>query len=43
MTHDIISSHFEKARAKLKSEHDSMVSKVKEEILQSKKKTLSRI
>jgi hypothetical protein len=27
----------------LKSEHDSMASKVKEEILQSKKKTLSRI
>ncbi|MGA7043596.1 MAG: hypothetical protein WCF03_19660 [Nitrososphaeraceae archaeon] len=43
MTQDIISSHFEKARAMLKSEHDSMVSKVKEEILQSKKKTLSRI
>jgi hypothetical protein len=43
MTQDIISSHFEKARAMLKSEHDSMVSKVKEELLQSKKKTLSKI
>ncbi|HZC20346.1 MAG TPA: hypothetical protein VE223_01760 [Nitrososphaeraceae archaeon] len=43
MTDDIIASHFEKARARLKTEHDSLVQKIKEEIQQSKKKTLSKI
>ena len=43
MTQDIIASQFEKARNVLKSEHDYMVQKVKEEILQSKKKTMTKI
>ncbi|HJT49317.1 MAG TPA: hypothetical protein VE593_06775 [Nitrososphaeraceae archaeon] len=43
MTQDMISSHFEKARAMLKSEHDLMIQKIKEEIYQSKQKTLSKI
>jgi hypothetical protein len=44
MTDDIIiASHFEKARARLKVEHDSMVQKIKEELQNSKKKTLSKI
>jgi len=43
MTQDMISSHFEKARAMLKSEHDLMIQKVKEEISQSKQRTLSKI
>ena len=43
MTQDVISSYFEKARAVLKSEHDSMLQKVKEQISQSKQKALSKI
>lgn len=43
MTQDIISSHFEKARSMLKSEHDLMIQKIKEEISQSKQRTLSKI
>ncbi|MFL6362832.1 MAG: hypothetical protein ACJ709_05260 [Nitrososphaeraceae archaeon] len=43
MTQDILSSHFGKARAVLKSEHDSMVQKIKEEISQSKHRALSKI
>jgi hypothetical protein len=43
MTQDILSSHFEKARAVLKSEHDSMVQKIKEEISKSKQRALSKI
>jgi hypothetical protein len=43
MTQDMISSYFEKARAVLKSEHDSMVQKIKEEISQSKQRVLSKI
>ena len=43
MTQDIISSHFEKAQALLKSEHDLMIQKIKEEISQSKQKALSKI
>jgi hypothetical protein len=43
MTQDIISSHFENARAVLKSEHDSMVQKIKEEISKSKQRALSKI
>ena len=37
------SSHFEKAKAKLKSEHDSMVQRIKEEIDASKRKALSKV
>ena len=43
MTHDIISSYFDKARAALKAEHDSMVQKIKEQIGQGKQKTMSKI
>ena len=43
MSDDIIASHFEKSRARLKVEHDSMVQKIKEEIQNSKKKTLTKI
>ena len=43
MTQDMISSHFEKARGMLKSEHDLMIQKIKEEISQSKQRTLSKI
>jgi hypothetical protein len=38
-----ISSHFEKAKAQLKSEHDSMVQRIKEEIDASKRKALSKV
>ncbi len=40
---DDISGYFEKAKAQLKSEHDSMVQKIKEEINASRRKTLSRV
>ncbi len=40
---DDISGYFEKAKAQLKSEHDSMVQKIKEEINASRRKTLSKI
>ena len=43
MTQDMISSHFEKARAMLKSEHDLMIQKIKEEISQIRQKALSKI
>jgi hypothetical protein len=43
MTHDIISSYFDKARAELKAEHDSMVQKIKGQVVQSKQKTISKI
>ena len=39
---DEISSYFEKAKAQLKSEHDSMVQRIKEEIDASKRKALSK-
>jgi hypothetical protein len=42
MTSDI-SVHFEKARASLKAEHDSMVQKVKDEIKAGKQKALSKV
>lgn len=42
MTSDI-SAHFEKARSELKSEHDSMVRKINEEINASKAKALTKI
>jgi len=40
---DDISGYFEKAKTQLKSEHDSMVQKIKEEINASRRKTLSKI
>jgi len=40
---DEISSYFEKAKAQLKSEHYSMVQKIKEEIDASKRKALSKV
>jgi len=43
MTQDIISSYFDKARAVLKAEHDSMVQKIKEQVGQGKQKTMSKI
>jgi hypothetical protein len=38
-----ISNYFEKAKAQLKSEHDSMVQRIKEEIDASKRKALSKV
>ena len=38
-----ISSYFEKAKAELKAEHNSMVEKIKDEIAASKRKALSQI
>ena len=43
MTQDIIVSYFEKARSRLSKERDSMVSKIKEEIEESKRKTMSKV
>ena len=40
---DDISSHFEKAKVQLKSEHESMVQKIKEEIAASKRRALSKV
>lgn len=40
---DEISGYFEKAKAQLKSEHDSMVQIIKEEIDVSKRKALSKV
>ena len=40
---DDISDYFEKAKAQLKSEQDSMVQKIKEEINASGRKTLSKV
>jgi hypothetical protein len=37
-----ISSHFEKAKAQLKAEHDSMTQRLKEEIAASKRKALTK-
>jgi len=39
---DDISIYFEKAKAQLKSEHDSMTQKIKEEVAASKRKALSK-
>jgi hypothetical protein len=36
-------SYFEKAKTQLKSEHNSMVEKIKDDIAASKRKTLSKI
>jgi hypothetical protein len=43
MTTGDISSHFEKAKSALKSEHDSMAQKIKQEISASKQKALSKV
>ena len=40
---DDISSYFENAKAQLKSEHDSMAQRIKEEIDASKRKALSKV
>jgi hypothetical protein len=40
---DEISSYFEKAKAQLKAEHNSMVEKIKDDIVASKRKALSKI
>jgi hypothetical protein len=40
---DEISSYFEKAKAQLKTEHDSMVEKIRNNIAESKRKTLSKV
>lgn len=40
---DDISGYFEKAKAQLKSEHDSMLQKIKEEVEASKRKVLSKV
>ncbi|HEX2013878.1 MAG TPA: hypothetical protein VLA68_01500 [Nitrososphaera sp.] len=43
MTSGEISGHFDQAKSQLKSEHDSMVQKVKEEVSASKKKALAKV
>jgi hypothetical protein len=40
---DDISAYFEKAKAQLKSEHESMAQKIKEEVAASKRKALSKV
>jgi hypothetical protein len=40
---DDISGYFEKAKVQLKSEHDSMVQRIKEEISSSKRRALSKV
>jgi hypothetical protein len=40
---DEISSYFEKAKAQLEAEHDSMVKKIRDDIAASKRKALSKI
>ncbi|HKZ62797.1 MAG TPA: hypothetical protein VJZ68_10380 [Nitrososphaera sp.] len=40
---DDISGYFEKAKAQLKSEHDSMAQQIKEEVGASKRKALSKV
>ena len=42
MTNDI-SAYFEKAKSQLKSEHDSMVQKIKEEVAAGNRKALSKV
>ncbi|HEX2014350.1 MAG TPA: hypothetical protein VLA68_03900 [Nitrososphaera sp.] len=42
MTNDI-SGYFEKAKTQLRSEHESMVQKIKEEVAASKRKALSKV
>ena len=38
-----ISNHFEKSKAELKAEHDSMVQKVKDDVSASRRKALSKV
>jgi hypothetical protein len=40
---DDISGHFEKAKAQLKAEHDSMTQRIKEGVGASKRKALSKV
>lgn len=40
---DDISGYFERAKVQLKSEHDSMVQRIKEEVGASKRKALSKV
>jgi hypothetical protein len=40
---DEISSYFEKAKAQLKSEHDSLLEKIRDDVAASKRKALSKI
>ena len=40
---DEISGYFEKAKAQLKAEHDSMVEKIRDDVAASKRKALSKI
>lgn len=40
---DEISSYFEKAKTQLKIEHDSMVEKIKDDIVACRRKALSKI
>ena len=40
---DTISGYFERAKAQLKAEHDSMAQKVKEDVAASKRKALGKI
>ena len=43
MTQNIISAHFEKSRAALKAEYESMSQKIKASLEQSKREALSKI
>jgi hypothetical protein len=40
---DEISSYFEKAKAQLKAEHDSMMEKIGDDVAASKRKALAKI
>jgi hypothetical protein len=40
---DEISSYFEKAKAQLKSEHDLLLEKIRDDVAASKRKALSKI
>ena len=43
MTTTDASAHFEKSKADLRAEHDSMIEKIKTEIAASKRKALSKV
>lgn len=40
---DTTSEHFERSRAQLKAERDSMVQKIKDDVNASKRKALSKV
>jgi hypothetical protein len=40
---DEISGYFEKAKAQLKAEHDSMMEKIRDDVAASKRKALAKI